>query len=117
MSCVKRLAMQEPVVDTCDAEQICTSASCVLSIDLATVTLDDLAFSETLCKAVAPMLLPGWRVRLRPRFPRRRCVGQGGPSLRCDMQVQSFACQRRGTITCTPLSHTLIARSAYATSR
>ena len=45
MSCVKRLAMQEPVVDVCDAEQICTSASCVLSIDLATVTLEDLAFS------------------------------------------------------------------------
>jgi protein arginine N-methyltransferase 1 len=37
--------MQEPVVDVCDAEQICTSASCVLSIDLATVTLEDLAFS------------------------------------------------------------------------
>merc|ERR1740139_1895433 len=45
MSCVKRLAMQEPVVDVCDAEQICTSASCVLSIDLATVSLEDLAFS------------------------------------------------------------------------
>ena len=53
MSCVKRLAMQEPVVDVVDADQICTSASCVLSIDLATVTLDDLAFSAPFCLTAA----------------------------------------------------------------
>ena len=53
MSCVKRLAMQEPVVDVVDPEQICTSASCVLSIDLATVTVDELAFSAPFCLTAA----------------------------------------------------------------
>ena len=45
--------MQEPVVDMCDSEQICTSASCVLSIDLATVTPGDLDFSAKFCLSAA----------------------------------------------------------------
>ena len=53
MSCVKKLAMQEPVVDMCDAEQICTSPSCVLSIDLATVTPADLDFRAQFCLSAA----------------------------------------------------------------
>jgi len=71
MSCVKRLAMQEPVVDVCDAEQICTSASCVLSIDLATVSLEDLAFSAHSC--MAP-LLPSERGRLLRFYLWRRAA-------------------------------------------
>ena len=136
MSCVKRLAMQEPVVDVCDAEQICTSASCVLSIDLATVQLEDLAFSAQSCMAT-----------LRPSectSPPHACLsmgqgstarvewagGRAAPSRRLmpflappalglfvfGTQVQSSAFRRRAATTCTRSSHTLIALLALVTN-
>lgn len=45
MSCIKELALMEPLVDVCDAKQVIGSACPVLNIDLYTVTKEQLDFS------------------------------------------------------------------------
>jgi len=44
MSCIKRMAMFEPLVDVVDPNQVCTTADKLLEIDLKTATVEDLAF-------------------------------------------------------------------------
>eukprot|EP00297_Palpitomonas_bilix_P026173 CAMPEP_0113889298 /NCGR_PEP_ID=MMETSP0780_2-20120614/13405_1 /TAXON_ID=652834 /ORGANISM="Palpitomonas bilix" /LENGTH=366 /DNA_ID=CAMNT_0000878353 /DNA_START=11 /DNA_END=1111 /DNA_ORIENTATION=+ /assembly_acc=CAM_ASM_000599 len=44
MSCIKRLAMLEPLVDTVDAEQVFTSSCPIFDLDIKTVKKEDLAF-------------------------------------------------------------------------
>jgi protein arginine N-methyltransferase 1 len=44
MSCIKQIAIAEPLVDTVNPDQICTEPCEVKSIDIMTVTKDDLAF-------------------------------------------------------------------------
>jgi protein arginine N-methyltransferase 1 len=44
MSCIKQVALREPLVDTVDAKAVCTSACAFREIDLATVRLEDLQF-------------------------------------------------------------------------
>jgi len=44
MSCIKKLAIQEPLVDVVEANQVMTTNCKVLSIDIHTVTKEDLAF-------------------------------------------------------------------------
>jgi len=46
MSCIKQLALTEPLVDTCEPKQIMSNACQVLQIDLYTVKVDDLDFSS-----------------------------------------------------------------------
>ena len=45
MSCIKKIALTEPLVDTVDAQQIATRVCSFKSIDMSTCTKDDLAFS------------------------------------------------------------------------
>lgn len=45
MSCIKNLALTEPLVDTVDPEQVMTSVTRMFSIDLNTCTVDDLSFA------------------------------------------------------------------------
>lgn len=45
MSCIKELALMEPLVDVCDAKQVIGSACPVLNIDLYTVTKEQLDFT------------------------------------------------------------------------
>jgi len=42
----KRLALMEPLVESCDSEQVCTNASTVVSFDLHTVKTEDLNFTD-----------------------------------------------------------------------
>lgn len=44
MSCIKKLAMQEPLIDVVDAKQVMTGPCRILTIDIMTVKLEDLAF-------------------------------------------------------------------------
>lgn len=46
MSCIKKLAITEPLVDMCDGEQVLSDASCVLNVDIYTVTKEELDFSS-----------------------------------------------------------------------
>lgn len=46
MSCIKELALLEPLVDTCDPQQIISSTHQILDIDLYTVKPEDLDFSS-----------------------------------------------------------------------
>ncbi|KAK2948199.1 putative Protein arginine N-methyltransferase 1 [Blattamonas nauphoetae] len=46
MSCLKREALAEPLVDVCDAEQTMTSSACVCELDLLSITKEDLAFTS-----------------------------------------------------------------------
>jgi protein arginine N-methyltransferase 1 len=41
MSCIKRMALAEPLVDTVAAEQLVSSTACVKTIDIATMTKAD----------------------------------------------------------------------------
>ena len=45
MSCIRNLAMAEPLVDTVDREQIATTTCPLLTIDIMTVQKTDLAFT------------------------------------------------------------------------
>jgi len=47
MSCIKELALLEPLVDTCDPQQIISSTHQILDIDLYSVKPEDLDFSST----------------------------------------------------------------------
>jgi protein arginine N-methyltransferase 1 len=44
MSCIKNLAIYEPLVDVVDAKQVMTGASRLYTIDIQTVKIEDLAF-------------------------------------------------------------------------
>ena len=46
MSCIKKLAITEPLVDVVEARQICTNYSIIKDIDLYTVKLEDLTFES-----------------------------------------------------------------------
>ena len=48
MSCIRNLAMAEPLVDTVDREQIATTTCPLLTIDIMTVQKSDLAFTVSL---------------------------------------------------------------------
>jgi protein arginine N-methyltransferase 1 len=50
MSCIKRMALAEPLVDTVAAEQIVSNTVCVKTIDITTMTKDD-------CRIDAPFSL------------------------------------------------------------
>lgn len=45
MSCIKKLAMQEPLVDTVDPKQVMSSPSKLITIDIHTVKTEDLGFT------------------------------------------------------------------------
>jgi protein arginine N-methyltransferase 1 len=45
MSCIKELALMEPLVDVCDPQQVISTACPVLNIDLYTVTKEQLDFT------------------------------------------------------------------------
>lgn len=45
MSCIKNVALTEPLVDTVDPEQVMTTVSSVFSVDMNTVKKEDLAFA------------------------------------------------------------------------
>lgn len=47
MSCIKGQAMNEPLVDVVPHNQIMSDASCILELDLYTITKEDLDFSST----------------------------------------------------------------------
>jgi len=44
MSCIRKLAIQEPLVDVVDSKQVMSSPSRLMTIDIMTVKIDDLAF-------------------------------------------------------------------------
>jgi len=46
MSCIKKIALLEPLVDVCDPKQIISDACCVLDIDLYKVTKEQLDFAS-----------------------------------------------------------------------
>lgn len=46
MSCIKELALVEPLVDVCDPNQVMSNACSILDIDLYTVTKEELDFSS-----------------------------------------------------------------------
>mmetsp|Transcript_24818 Transcript_24818/g.36409 ORF Transcript_24818/g.36409 Transcript_24818/m.36409 type:complete len:466 (-) Transcript_24818:50-1447(-) len=46
MSCIKEIALSEPVVDIVDSKNVCTEAVPILKLDLLTCTTKDLAFSS-----------------------------------------------------------------------
>jgi len=46
MSCIKKLALQEPLVDVVEANQVMTNSHTILNLDLATVTEADLSFKS-----------------------------------------------------------------------
>lgn len=46
MSCIRKVAISEPLVDVVDKKQVCTNVYCVKEIDLYTVTVPDLAFES-----------------------------------------------------------------------
>lgn len=46
MSCMKRLAMYEPLVDTVDANQVCTTSCLLRTFDIRTCTKADLSFTR-----------------------------------------------------------------------
>jgi len=46
MSCIKELALMEPLVDCCEPKQIISESCPILTIDLYTVTKEDLDFSS-----------------------------------------------------------------------
>jgi len=45
MSCIKKMAIQEPLVDVVEANQVMTTSCKVLTLDLATVRQEDLTFT------------------------------------------------------------------------
>lgn len=46
MSCIKEMALLEPLVDTCEPEQIISSAAKILEVDIYTVTKEQLDFTN-----------------------------------------------------------------------
>merc|ERR1712228_641439 len=47
MSCIKKVAMQEPLVDTVDRNQVISNSCLLKEIDLQTCTIDDIPFQST----------------------------------------------------------------------
>lgn len=47
MSCIKNMALTEPLVDTCDPKQVMSDSYPILHVDLYTVTKEELDFSST----------------------------------------------------------------------
>ena len=45
MSCIRSIAIAEPLVDTVNQDQICTEPHCLLTIDIMTVRKSELAFT------------------------------------------------------------------------
>lgn len=45
MSCIKHVALTEPLVDNVDCEQVMTTVSAIFTIDMNTVTVEDLSFA------------------------------------------------------------------------
>ena len=45
MSCVKKVAIGEPLVDVVDPKQVVSNACLIKEIDIATVTMEDCTFS------------------------------------------------------------------------
>jgi protein arginine N-methyltransferase 1 len=45
MTCIKKIALLEPLVDTVEGDAICTDTYALLSIDIGTVTKEELAFN------------------------------------------------------------------------
>lgn len=45
MSCIKNVALTEPLVDTVDPEQVMTTTGAVFSVDMSTVKVEDLSFA------------------------------------------------------------------------
>lgn len=45
MSCIKNVALTEPLVDTVDPEQVMTNVTKIFSVDMNTVKVDDLCFA------------------------------------------------------------------------
>lgn len=45
MSCIKSVALTEPLVDTVDPEQVMTNVCAVLPVDMATITCEQLSFA------------------------------------------------------------------------
>jgi hypothetical protein len=46
MKCIKKLALIEPLVDTCNPNQIISEPATVLDVDIYTVKKEDLDFSS-----------------------------------------------------------------------
>lgn len=49
MSCIKRMALLEPLIDTVYPESICSDVSKIFEIDINTVTVEDLSFRVPFC--------------------------------------------------------------------
>jgi len=47
MSCIKEMALIEPLVEVCDPHQVISNADSVLDVDLYTITKEELDFSST----------------------------------------------------------------------
>ncbi len=45
MSCIKNVALTEPLVDTVDPEQVMTTVDAVFPVDMSTVTVEELSFA------------------------------------------------------------------------
>jgi type I protein arginine methyltransferase len=45
MSCIKHVALTEPLVDTVDCEQVMSNVCAIFSIDMNTVTVEELSFA------------------------------------------------------------------------
>jgi len=53
MSCIRQVALTEPLVDSVDHKQVCTNSCILKEIDISTVKVEDLAFSspfQLMCK-------------------------------------------------------------------
>ncbi len=45
MSCIRDVAITEPLVDVCDAKSVVTNSSLIKEIDIGTMKMEDLSFS------------------------------------------------------------------------
>ena len=45
MSCLGRIAMMEPLVDTVSAGSVCTTSAKIMSVDIATIKISELTFA------------------------------------------------------------------------
>ncbi|KPP60898.1 protein arginine N-methyltransferase 1-like [Scleropages formosus] len=52
MSCIKEVAIQEPLVDVVDPKQLVSTSCLIKEVDMYTVKLDDLSFSSPFCLQV-----------------------------------------------------------------
>uniref|UniRef100_A0A673ZZJ6 Protein arginine methyltransferase 1 n=1 Tax=Salmo trutta TaxID=8032 RepID=A0A673ZZJ6_SALTR len=52
MSCIKEVAIKEPLVDVVDPKQLVSSACLIKEVDIYTVKIDDLSFTSPFCLQV-----------------------------------------------------------------